>query len=161
MSAPLVHPNEPIRDYYATTLRKLVGVTALWIDQTEPERLDWIPGEPGVTKARSILDQIGELDGIYRRVASQILGDPAPQARPEIVDARTAKKSILESGRALADLLQGLDPARLEDEVETYLGPMPRRRQIDIFVIWNTLYHGGVINAYQLMYGDEEFKLPL
>jgi hypothetical protein len=161
MEATAVHPNRALQEFFARSIRKMAYIIAFWVDNTDPEKLNWVPGEPGVSKARPIFDQINELININRARAATFRGEPSENLpRAAVTTAAQAREELLSSANEVADLLLALPPEKLNEEVDSFLGRMPLLDILEISLLWNMSYHGGVINAYQLMYGDEKFHIP-
>lgn len=160
MNATTVHPDQSLLEFQAACLRQYSGNVAHWVETTDPAKLDWRPGEPSVSKARTILDQISELVRIHRRQAAQLRGEDPSMVEAEVfADGPTAIQALRESAEAHAAALEAAGPSALAELVETPFGQVPRGR-LNAILLMNLAYHGGVVNAYQLMYGDEEFHIP-
>jgi len=160
METTTVHPNQSLLEQQSNSFRRMSRLVAHWVETTESDKVAWVPGEAGVSKARTILDQMEELVGINSKCACKNRGEtPAEGEKRTLSTKEEACAALIESSDALADSLLALGPEALDVVSDTFAGPMPLKDFNEI-ILMNLCYHGGVVNAYQLMYGDEVFHFP-
>lgn len=131
---------------------------AHWIETTDAAKLNWSPGEKGQTKARTIMSQGAECVESSRRLTALLTDGEMPPS-PTYESRDIMVKDIVTSARELAEVVRGLQPADLTRAYQTPFGPMAGSMLLEIAAN-NLMYHAGVVNAYQLMYGDTEFSIP-
>lgn len=160
MDNSTAHPNQSLLDQQVSNFRGNAGLIAHWVKTTDPSKLDWVPGDPEITKARTIYDQIGELVTINKRRAAVVRGeDPGERVPLTFSSADEACNALTASAEEMAAALIAAGPEALDRDVEGFSGPM-RLRDFNDILLMNMAYHGGVINAYQMMYGDDTFRYP-
>jgi uncharacterized damage-inducible protein DinB len=143
-----------IQDSLADMIVDAAGTLNHWYAGTSEDKLDWTPGEVGVSKARTINDFMHEVIWVNGRFATVLAGGKPEGDQPPFESIEATKAALTASAVALAEIVRGLSDEQLTENHEMRRGPMTSIAiaQLSALHMW---YHGGQINSYQLMYGQE------
>ncbi len=129
------------------------------IRSTDESKMDWVPAPDESSKARTIYDQAFECATVNRRASVRLKGETPnpPSEEPAPYKSKEEAAADVEgSARELAAVIRSCTPELLEQRIKTPFGE-PKLANFMVIPAANMHYHTGVVNSYQLMYGDESF----
>jgi hypothetical protein len=148
-------------EWQARQIEKAAGILANFVLSTREDRLRWCPSTEPESKARSVMDLLGECVEANHR-ARCYLREEDPGPRPAVFDlygdAPETIKVLKASAAELAEEIRHIPSEELMRVVQTHRGPMPIALAIQL-PLRNMIYHIGQINMIQLLYGDTEFHI--
>lgn len=149
-----------VQEFQARKIERNARALAHWVSTTPQDKLDWRPETGPESRARSVLDMVGECIWANRRWAAVLRGLEPPQ-RPDSysADSEDGQRELVESADKLAEVVRNLPDSALTKEFPGPRGPLPGEILIDM-PNRNMSYHGGQVNMIQLLLGDTEFHVP-
>jgi hypothetical protein len=152
------HETNAVSTLLAGLLNQAAANLVHWIRCTSPDILTWTPGDPACSKSRSIIEFANECIDVNTRFGAAAKNQPIQGGLPASDDIETIIEGILSSAKSFGDTLIELGDSRLEETREIRIGSLPVSALAKIAMA-NMYYHGGQVNAYQLMRGDTEFTI--
>jgi uncharacterized damage-inducible protein DinB len=150
-----------VAQFQARQIEKAAKMMCHFVESTHEDRLRWCPATEDASKARCVMDLIGECVEANRRILCYLTGQEAPPRPTTFDDFETvadATTALNESAQALADEVRKLEGDALMQIVKTHRGEMPAALAMQ-FPLRNMTYHIGQINMIQLLYGDTVFHI--
>jgi len=147
--------------WQARQIEKAAKILAVFVESTSEDKLRWKPAIDENSKARSVLEQVGECIYANHRARHVFLGEPPllpPAEFDDFESAQDAVTQLKDSAKYLAEIVAKLGPEELAKEYTTHQGPMPGALVMQ-FPVRNMTYHMGQINMIQLLYGDAAFHI--
>jgi hypothetical protein len=148
-----------IFEWQAAMAEKQAVMLAHWVKTTQSDWLEKSPAVDSSSKARTIMDQVGECIRVNRRAAALLKGEEPALPATDGLTPDAACSQLIDSAKEYADVVRTLDESMLANKYTLPWGEVDGAFMISM-PIQNMAYHGGAINYIQTLYGDTEFHVP-
>jgi hypothetical protein len=149
-----------VLEWQARQAEAVAGAVSHWVMTTDQTKLDWTPELNGNRCCRSVYDQIEECAGVLNGIAKLVRGQEwPPEEEKEKADYKSGEEACEALKAAAANYaaaMRSADESVLDGTFKMPWGEAPASFMISLAVA-NMNYHGGQINAIQMMLGDQEF----
>ena len=136
---------------------------AHWVKTTDSGKLDWTPIVDGNEACRSVYEQVRECVTLLHGAAALLRGEAWPStgegSAKEFGCGNDACEAVVEASQKFGDTLRKCDDSVWQKNFKMPWGDASGAMLISM-VVGNLQYHGGQINAIQMMLGDQEFHYP-